>query len=412
MALAGTLRDFSLADIFQLISFQRKTGVLTLRNKEQTVTVSVINGAIVSADSLPKRLDDHLGQVLVKQALITSDQLEKALQIQSETMQKMGYILTHSNFITTEALKEALQTQISQIIYRLFRWTDGHYEFAQTDSVEYDREYITPIQIENVLMEGMRMLDEWPIISKKIPNFDLVFRREIKPEEYEVEGAEDAFTWDEAAGAEPATRIKLSPNEHMVFQLIDGSSSVQAIVERCRLTEFETCRALYDLLSRNLISDGSGGRRPAVRAAGVGGIVEVAPEAWDYRPFALALVLLLSVLSLLLGLIRPVNVLFRFEPRMMDFSEAEKTAAFVEMERIAEKVRVYFLHTHRYPASLEVLKEAGLVGPREISDRQGPKYRLETRDGSIRLVALRSPEPLRIVIDSVSSPAAVPDDEP
>ena len=101
MALAGTLRDFSLADIFQLISFQRKTGVLTLRNKEQTVTVSVINGAIVSADSLPKRIDDHLGQVLVKQALITSEQLEKALQIQSETMQKMGYILTHSNFITT-----------------------------------------------------------------------------------------------------------------------------------------------------------------------------------------------------------------------------------------------------------------------------------------------------------------------
>ena len=34
MALEGTLKDFSLADIFQLIGLQRKTGVLTLRGKD------------------------------------------------------------------------------------------------------------------------------------------------------------------------------------------------------------------------------------------------------------------------------------------------------------------------------------------------------------------------------------------
>ena len=34
MALKGTLKDFSLADIFQLIGIQRKTGVLTLKNDE------------------------------------------------------------------------------------------------------------------------------------------------------------------------------------------------------------------------------------------------------------------------------------------------------------------------------------------------------------------------------------------
>ena len=40
MALEGTLRDFSLADIFQLIGLQRKTGVLTLNGSDDTVTVS------------------------------------------------------------------------------------------------------------------------------------------------------------------------------------------------------------------------------------------------------------------------------------------------------------------------------------------------------------------------------------
>ena len=33
MALEGTLKDFSLADIFQLIGLQRKTGILTLQSE-------------------------------------------------------------------------------------------------------------------------------------------------------------------------------------------------------------------------------------------------------------------------------------------------------------------------------------------------------------------------------------------
>ena len=49
MALEGTLRDFSFADILQLISLQRKTGVLTLKSEEAVTTVSFIDGSIVGA---------------------------------------------------------------------------------------------------------------------------------------------------------------------------------------------------------------------------------------------------------------------------------------------------------------------------------------------------------------------------
>ena len=50
MALEGTLKDFSLADIFQLIGIQKKTGILTLKNEGDVVTVSFLNGSVVSAD--------------------------------------------------------------------------------------------------------------------------------------------------------------------------------------------------------------------------------------------------------------------------------------------------------------------------------------------------------------------------
>src|SRR3954451_9086623 len=61
MALEGTLRDFSLADIFQLIGLQRKTGVLKLRGKDATVTVTFLDGKVVAADSLTRRLATRLG---------------------------------------------------------------------------------------------------------------------------------------------------------------------------------------------------------------------------------------------------------------------------------------------------------------------------------------------------------------
>ena len=39
MALSGTLKDFALPDIFQLIGMQRKTGLLTLESDRETVSV-------------------------------------------------------------------------------------------------------------------------------------------------------------------------------------------------------------------------------------------------------------------------------------------------------------------------------------------------------------------------------------
>ena len=186
MALEGTLKDFSLADIFQLIGLQRKTGALTLRGKDDTVTVTFLEGKVVGADSLNRRLDTRLGHVLMKNGTLTNEQLNRALEIQKETLQRLGFILTHYGIISADALKEAIQQQILQVIYRLFRWKDGEYHFSQETTIEYDRDNVAPISAESILMEGARMIDEWPIIEKRIRSYDMVFKRkqtsqEVKP---------------------------------------------------------------------------------------------------------------------------------------------------------------------------------------------------------------------------------------
>ena len=183
MALEGTIRDFGLPDIFQLIGLQRKTGLLTLTNEkdEESVTVTFENGMVVMADSSSKRLEDRLGNVLVKQGKLPKERLDEVLVTQRATLQRLGHILVTNNYITSKDLKDALQVQVAQIVFKVFRWRDGEYHFAPTEAVDYDRENFNPMSADFILMEGIRMVDEWPIIEKKIPSMDIVFRTVVDP---------------------------------------------------------------------------------------------------------------------------------------------------------------------------------------------------------------------------------------
>jgi len=59
MALEGTLKDFSLTEIFQLLSYQQKSGVLTIKTNEEEIRVTFLKGAITSADSDTSPLDQR-----------------------------------------------------------------------------------------------------------------------------------------------------------------------------------------------------------------------------------------------------------------------------------------------------------------------------------------------------------------
>jgi hypothetical protein len=161
MALEGTIRDFGLPDIFQLIGLQRKTGLLTLTNERdgESVTVTFENGMVVMADSSARRLEDRLGNVLVKQGKVTRERLDETLNVQRQTLQRLGHILTGAGAITSRDLRDALSVQISQIVFRVFRWRDGRYLFAPSESVDYDRENFVPMSTDFILMEGIRMVD-------------------------------------------------------------------------------------------------------------------------------------------------------------------------------------------------------------------------------------------------------------
>src|SRR5262249_56054973 len=120
--------------ICQLIGLQGKTGLLKLvtEKDKETVTVTFESGMVVMADSSSKRLEDRLGNVLVKQGKLSRERLEEALSTQKQTLQRLGHVLTTQSYITQKDLQAAINVQVTQIVFKVFRSRDGEYHFHPT----------------------------------------------------------------------------------------------------------------------------------------------------------------------------------------------------------------------------------------------------------------------------------------
>ena len=373
MALQGTLKDFTLADIFQLIGLQKKTGVLTLRNGQEVVTVSFLDGNVVTADSVPKRLEDRLGVVLVKSRQIGEGQLQEALKIQKQTLKRLGTVLVGQKFISQDALREALRIQVSQTIYRLFRWRDGDYHFSQDQKLDYDRENVSPLSAESILMEGARILDEWPMIEKRIGSFSGVFRK-IRPTERAASST--------GAKSGPV----LSAEEKTVMQTVDGMRTIQDLVDSSPLSEFDTCRVLYELSSRQLVEKIPSGEGPvlekgtAVKVAAGQEVRRVGmPAVWRWSLGALV------AASLATAARNPLNglaIASGSDPHEMFLI---RQVTLTRMERIRYALQVYFVQHRGFPKDLNYLVLGGLIRSSDLRDPWGQDYLYRPMAGGFEL---------------------------
>jgi hypothetical protein len=374
MALEGTLKDFSLADIFQLIGLQRKTGILTLQSELDTVTITFHQGQVVGAESVEKKLEDRLGRVLAKRGTISEENLERALETQKETLQRLGYVLVKYSFIQPEELKAALLQQVQQIIFRLFRWKEGYYHFRQEKTVHYDRENITPLSAENILMEGVRMIDEWPQIERLIESFRTVYAPTPKAEKATVVDGDEDIQLGVSSSAAESTQI--TRNQAEVLELLDGKRDVQALIDASRLLEFDVAKALAGLVQKGIAASATrkhaepelnlhparfeGGFQMLGRAAAllvfVAGMLYVVPSVF-------------SALSALGGTPRPL-----WDLRL------DK----VRLDRVRYALVSYSLLHQGFPEDLSDLVTREYVPPELIVDSQGQRLRyIADRQGFI-----------------------------
>jgi len=231
MGLKGSVKEFSVSDIIQLIYYQRKTGKLTVRTHGRMWVLGFEKGMLVYA-SAEETGAPRLGEILVRQGYLDREALSAALREQEKRPRHLGEVLEELGHVRQGDIGRALSFQIQETALHLFFRADGEYLFERVP-VYYDEQYMTPINTEFLLMEGARRVDEWPAVRRVVQGGDAVFAP--------------------AQGLTEERKAQLAPSELAVVAAVDGNRTVSELVEELGLGLFETCKTLADLSHQGLI---------------------------------------------------------------------------------------------------------------------------------------------------------------
>ncbi len=173
MTFQGSLKELPLPDIIQLVSVSGKTGVFVLEHESQKGEIFLKNGEIVHA---------AVGEVRGEEG-----------------------------------------------VYELAIWQEGDFVFQP--GVNTDQHTIKKSNT-NLLMEAARRIDEWQVLSKRIPS-----TRRIP-----------TFT---SQGS--ATSVSFTPREWSVICKIDERRSIEEMALVLGMSPFEVCKLLYGLITAGLV---------------------------------------------------------------------------------------------------------------------------------------------------------------
>jgi len=239
-ALRGNLRDFGIAEVFQLIGQQRKTGVLEIDRRGRRVVLEFDGGAVVRAWAGapgPAAQDAALADMLLRCGLITREQLEELRADARRLLVRLAALAAERGALGREQILEIEDLLTQEILFRILRWEDGSFVFSAR-RVDHDRPGRL-LPAEQILMDGLRMADEWRTFADQVPSEDMVFQHVGRWEDYHA-----AHEGESEARVEQTKRV---------FLLVDGRLPVRRLIDLARLGTFEVTRILAGLRREGLI---------------------------------------------------------------------------------------------------------------------------------------------------------------
>jgi CheY-like chemotaxis protein len=234
--LSGDLVAIPLAEVLQLLQLQRQSGVLTIYNATIEVQISLREGLIDLATSRGAADEFRLGRYLIEAGLLDRKALDAFLDAERERPKRrlLGDALVAEGTLKREELHRALSRQTSELIYDVLRWTMGRFLFDVKASKAEAAEAQLGLPVASIVMEGFRRVDEWRLMEGTLGDFDAVFYK-------------DATALDSLGSA------RLTREERMVLEAVDGDRSVRELVGAVQMGSFDVCKILYQLAQSRLV---------------------------------------------------------------------------------------------------------------------------------------------------------------
>ena len=239
-ALAGDLDAIAMSEILEMLAEQGQSGILRVVNTETNARIEIYfrNGRVDFAAAVGVADEFLLGRFVVDDGDLAPEQLDQVLAARARSMAAVplfGADLIARGLITRDALMRAMVRQTSELAYEALRWRAGFFQFRRTEELSLlARDAALQINVDRMLLEGYRRVDEWRIIERDISNFDEVF---VRNDHKIADTPRGTFTRDELA----------------VLEQVDGRQSVRDVVRKLRMGSFDVSKMFFRLRRARLI---------------------------------------------------------------------------------------------------------------------------------------------------------------
>ncbi|MBD3421662.1 MAG: DUF4388 domain-containing protein [Chitinivibrionales bacterium] len=238
MALSGSLKEFDLADIFQLIGQQKKTGRLVLVDGKRQGYAVFKDGFIVAAGSDDENLISLLVNYLVSIKQQPYTKISEFLTFCKGSIRHFAEILVKIQYLKEDELLAIAETGIEDLACALFAWTKGEYRFDAQQNVDSFQIWSVSFSPDAITMEAMRRIDEWQRMGEHITD-DAVF----------------VAADPQMAAALPAESSDFGINDapQYILSLLDGKVCVQELCTDTFLSTYRINEILNDFLANGTI---------------------------------------------------------------------------------------------------------------------------------------------------------------
>lgn len=233
MALLGTLKGFGVTEIFQLISQQMKTGTLILTSSKATISLAFNSGTIEGIKSDAWEIDPR-AELLIKGGFVFEKDCISALENGKKKANAWTDILINQGKLKKIFLERASNVVIRTILLEVFQWKEGAYRFEDWE-VDSENMLSCHVPTEGIILDTLRVIDEWPMIKQKLPPVDYC-PVTIMPITEEI-----------------VKKYRLGAVDMHIFDLIDEKRTVENIVRQSLEPSFEALSSIVKLIDCGLV---------------------------------------------------------------------------------------------------------------------------------------------------------------
>ncbi len=157
-ALQGDIAAIKLDDVVQLVDYAGLTGELEILSSQNTGYFYFQKGLLIFGLLLSRQ--QKIGELLLAEQLITSEQLAECLELHQneERKQRLGNIFIEKGYVKQDNLTSSLSKQIKESFFEALTWKEGSFQFYVNQAPGED-ELLLNERVDSLLLEGMVHID-------------------------------------------------------------------------------------------------------------------------------------------------------------------------------------------------------------------------------------------------------------